>query len=413
MQVDAAHMTSLFENATEGIILTNKDGKIVLVNPAAEKIFNYKASELIGKPVEVLIPERYQHKHVGLRNEFYKHPQNRVMGQGRDLHARKKDGSDIPVEVSLSHYQRDNELFVIGFIIDITFRKQIEENMVRQQKELEKVTSDIRKLNMGLEAKVEERTVILKEALMKLEQSQEELSEALDKERELSEIKSRFVSMASHEFRTPLSTVLSSASLLAKYTAADEQEKRNKHINRIKESVKHLNDILEDFLSLGKLDEGKVMSHYGEFNLKELIYDTTEEMKGLLKKGQEFIYEHAGNTTAYSDKKLLKNILINLITNAIKFSDEGSPILVNSTVQNGTAEISISDKGIGIAPADQEHLFSSFFRGKNAINIQGTGLGLHIVKRYLDLLGGNIDLQSKLNEGTKISFIIPVKNIQQ
>lgn len=410
MQVDAAHMISLFENATEGIILTNKEGKIVLVNPAAEKIFHYKAGELIGKPVEVLIPERYQHKHVGLRNEFYKHPQNRVMGHGRDLHARKKDGSDVPVEVSLSHYQRDNELFVIGFIIDITFRKQIEENMVRQQKELEKVTSDIRKLNMGLEAKVEERTVILKEALMKLEQSQEELSEALDKERELSEIKSRFVSMASHEFRTPLSTVLSSASLLAKYTAAEDQEKRNKHINRIKDSVKHLNDILEDFLSLGKLDEGKVMAHYGEFNLEELINDTTEEMKGLLKKDQQFIYKHSGNTSAYSDKKLLKNILINLITNAIKFSDEGSPILVNSTVQNGMAEISINDKGIGIAPADQEHLFSSFFRGKNAINIQGTGLGLHIVKRYLDLLGGNVHLQSKLNEGTKISFIIPVNH---
>jgi PAS domain S-box-containing protein len=408
MQVDAAHMTSLFENATEAIILTDHTGKIVLVNPAAERITDYKAGELIGNPIEVLIPDRYKHAHVGLRNQFYKDPQNRVMGHGRDLNARKKDGSDFPVEVSLSHYQRDNELFVIAFIIDITFRKQIEENMVRQQKELEKVTSDIRKLNMGLEAKVEERTVILKEALIKLEQSQQELSEALDKERELNEIKSRFVSMASHEFRTPLSTVLSSASLLAKYTAGEDQPKRNKHITRIKESVKHLNDILEDFLSLGKLDEGKVLVHYDELNLKELIWDTTEEMKGLLKAEQEFIYEHTGNTTIYSDKKLLKNILINLITNAIKFSEEGSPIHLNSTIQAGTAEISVTDKGIGISPADQEHLFSSFFRGKNAINIQGTGLGLHIVKRYIDLLGGNLHLQSELNEGTKITFIIPV-----
>ena len=412
MQVDVAHMTSLFENATEGIILTDHKGKIVLVNPAAERISDYKASELIGNPIEILIPDRYKPTHEGLRNQFYKNPQNRVMGHGRDLNARKKDGSDFPVEVSLSHYQRDNELFVIAFIIDITFRKQIEDNMVRQQKELEKVTNDIRKLNMGLEAKVEERTVILKEALMKLEQSQKELSEALDKERELNEIKSRFVSMASHEFRTPLSTVLSSASLLAKYTAEEDQPKRNKHITRIKESVKHLNDILEDFLNLGKLDEGKVLVHYGEFNLNELIHDTTDEMKGLLKPGQEFIYEHAGNTTIHSDKQLLKNILINLITNAIKFSEEGSLITVNSTIQTGTAEISVTDKGIGIPPADEEHLFSSFFRGKNAINIQGTGLGLHIVKRYLDLLGGTVHLQSKLNEGTKITFIIPVNPIQ-
>ena len=413
MQIDAAHMTSLFENATEGIILTNQQGRIVLVNPAAERIFGYHVSELIGKTIDILIPDHVRPRHEGLRKGFYKEPSNRVMGHGRDLYARKKDGTDFPVEVSLSHYQRDNELYVIAFVIDITFRKQIEENMVRQQKELEKVTSDIRKLNMGLEAKVEERTVILKEALMKLEQSQKELSEALDKERELHEIKSRFVSMASHEFRTPLSTVLSSASLLAKYTGVDEQVKRDKHINRIKESVKHLNNILEDFLSLGKLDEGKVVAHYSEFNLEELMHDTTEEMRGLLKKEQEFIYHHTGTTTAYSDKNLLRNILINLITNAIKFSEEGSAIMINSIVDAGTAEISVIDKGIGIAPADQEHLFSSFFRGKNAINIQGTGLGLHIVKRYLDLLGGDVGLQSTLGEGTKISCTIPINHIQQ
>jgi PAS domain S-box-containing protein len=410
MPVDAAHMISLFENATEGIILTNHKGKIVLVNPAAEKIFGYHASELVDKTIEVLIPERVRPKHEALRGEFYNDPQNRIMGHGRDLYARKKDGTDFPVEVSLSHYQRENQLFVIAFVIDITFRKQIEENMLRQQKELEKVTSDIRRLNMGLEAKVEERTVILKEALMKLEQSQQELSEALDKERELNEIKSRFVSMASHEFRTPLSTVLSSASLLAKYTATEDQNKRDKHINRIKDSVKHLNDILEDFLNLGKLDEGKVLTHFDEFNLQELIHDTTEEVRGLLKKGQEFVYQHTGSTKAYSDNKLLKNILINLISNAIKFSGEDSPIIINSAINNGTAEISVADKGIGIALADQEHLFSSFFRGKNAINIQGTGLGLHIVKRYLDLLGGSVNLESKLNEGTKISFVIPINH---
>ena len=413
MQLDAAHMTSLFENATEGIILTNQRGVIVLVNPAAEKIFGYQVNELIGKTIEVLLPDHVRNRHEDLRKDFYKTPQNRVMGHGRDLYARKKDGTDFPVEVSLSHYQRNDELYVIAFVIDITFRKQIEANMVQQKKELEKVTDDIRKLNMGLEAKVEERTVILKEALMKLEQSQHELSEALDKERELNEIKSRFVSMASHEFRTPLSTVLSSASLLGKYTGADDQDKRNKHINRIKDSVKHLNDILEDFLSLGKLDEGKVMASFADLDIQSLVHDTTEEMRGLLKKGQDFIYVHSGSTAVHSDKKLLKNILINLITNAIKFSDEGSPIQINSTADDQYVTISVADKGIGIAEPDQEHLFSSFFRGKNAINIQGTGLGLHIVKRYLDLLGGNIQLESKLDEGTKITFSIPANSNQK
>jgi len=401
-------MISLFENATEGIILTDSTGNIILVNPAAEKTFGYAAAGLIGKPVEVLIPQKVKQMHVSLRSNFYHNPQNRTMGHGRDLYAMKKDGTEFPVEVSLSHYSRDNQLFVIAFIIDITFRKQIEANMVQQQKELEKMTRDMRKLNTELEAKVEERTTILNEALMKLEQSQQELSEALDKERELNEIKSRFVSMASHEFRTPLSTVLSSASLLGKYTITEDQEKRNKHINRIKESVKHLNDILEDFLSLGKLDEGKVIAHPGEFDLGELIYDTTEEMKGLLKKGQNIIYRHEGEAPIWSDKNLLKNILINLLSNAGKFSEEGEAIEVTSIAQTGIVRISIADKGIGIPTEDQEHLFSSFFRGKNAVNIQGTGLGLHIVKRYIDLLGGDVHLQSELNKGTIISFSIPI-----
>lgn len=410
MPVDAAHMTSLFENATEGIILAGQEGKIVLVNPAAEKIFGYTADELVGKPIEVLLPDHIRTRHETLRSNFYKDPQNRVMGHGRDLYARKKDGSDFPVEVSLSHYRRDNEIFVIAFIIDITFRKQIEENMLRQQQKLEQVTSDIRKLNAGLEAKVEERTVILKEALMKLEQSQEELSDALDKERELNEIKSRFVSMASHEFRTPLSTVLSSASLLSKYTGGDDQEKRDKHINRIKDSVKHLNDILEDFLNLGRLDEGKVTANFSPVNIEEIIKDTTEEIKGLLKPGQKFFYEHQGNTSVHSDKNLLRNILINLLTNAIKFSNEEAPISITSIVNASVAEVTVTDRGIGITPGDLEHLFSSFFRGKNATNIQGTGLGLHIVKRYLDLLGGEARISSQLNKGTSISFTIPVNH---
>lgn len=408
MNLDPEHLTSLFENATEGIILTGGKGDIVLVNPAARRMFGYDESELIGHPIEILIPQRYNHHHKELREGFYKEPQNRTMGHGRELFGKRKDNTEIPVEVSLSFYRRANELFVIAFIVDITYRKQIEENMIRQQKELEKVTRDVKKLNADLEAKVEERTTILKEALKRLEQSQDELSEALDKERELNEIKSRFVSMASHEFRTPLSTILSSATLLAKYQKTEEQLKRDRHINKIKDSVKHLNEILEDFLSLGKLDEGKVEPKYSEFDLHELIHDTTETMQGLLKKGQEFMYQHSGPVKANSDKNLLKNILINLLTNAIKFSDEGKPIIIKSSTDGDTATVSIRDEGIGISADDQEHLFSSFFRAKNAVNIQGTGMGLHIVKRYVDLLGGVVHLQSILNEGTTISFKIPI-----
>ncbi|RZL15069.1 MAG: PAS domain-containing sensor histidine kinase [Pedobacter sp.] len=410
MQFDKSHMTSLFENATEGIIVTNSTADIILVNPAASRMFQYDSDELIGKKVEVLLPRKQREGHVQLRNGFYKDPHNRVMGSGRDLYGERKGGENFPVEVSLSSYDQNNNKYVIAFVIDITHRKETELSMLQQQKQLEKVSADIRKLNTELEAKVEERTLILKEALQRLEQSQVELSEALDKERQLNEIKSRFVSMASHEFRTPLSAVLSSASLIGKYTTAEQQENRNKHINRIKDSVKHLNDILEDFLSLGKLDEGKVGANLLVFDLPASIQETIDDMKGMLKEEQQITFVHEGNKLVTSDPKLLKNILINLISNAVKFSDVKGLIEVKSQIMGADALISVTDHGIGISAEDQQHLFSSFFRGKNAINIQGTGLGLHIVKRYMDLLDGTIQMKSEIGKGTNITIQFPATN---
>lgn len=401
------HMTSLFENATEGILLTNTRGQILLANPAACRIFGYEKNELEGYEIEMLLPGKIREKHIGLRNSFYKKPENRDMGVGRDLYACRKNGSVFPVEISLSHYKKDNETYVIAFVIDITRRKEIEANLVNKQQELEQVTSQIRKLNTELEHKVDERTHILKEALEKLEQSQTELKESLDKERQLNEIKSRFVSMASHEFRTPLSAVLSSASLISKYTRENEQDKRDKHIERIKESVKHLNDILEDFLSLGRLNEGRIEAEPFDFNLKETIEEIIADMKLLLKDGQHFNYRYSGNEMVYADKKLLKNILINLISNAIKFSKEKQEVTIVTGVTDQKTDIKITDRGIGIAPEDQQHLFSSFFRGVNAGNIQGTGLGLHIVKRYIDLMGGTVNIKSEQDKGTSVSISFP------
>ncbi len=401
------HLSSLFENATEGIILTDGAGSIKLVNPAAENMFQYQGDDLVGKPIEVLIPEQFKKHHHELRNSFYNNPSNRVMGHNRDLYGRKKDGTDLPVEVSLSHYRKNDELFVIAFIVDITRRKEIEHNMRQQQLQLEQISNQIRQLNAELEIKVEERTMILKEALQKLEQSQTELSEALDKERQLNEIKSRFVSMASHEFRTPLSTVLSSATLLAKYTQADDQDKRNRHIGKIKGSVKHLNDILEDFLSLGKLDEGKVESNLHLFDVKECVLDVIDEMKPLLKNEQHIEVHFEGTAMVQSDKKLLRNIIINLLSNAIKFSNENDSISVQCNTDDKFITIAVKDHGIGIGEEDQRHLFSSFFRGGNALNIQGTGLGLHIVQRYTNLLGGTVTLASRLNQGTTVTVSIP------
>jgi PAS domain S-box-containing protein len=410
MQYNPVHLASLFENATEGIVVSNSQGNIILVNPAACRVFGYRTEELIGQKIEILIPGKVKTNHVKLREGFYQDPKNRVMGHNRDLLAGKKNGETFPVEVSLSTYVQNDERYVIAFIIDITKRKEIEKNMIRQQQQLEKITDDMRILNADLEVKVEERTIILKEALQRLEESQNELNQALDKEKQLNEIKSRFVSMASHEFRTPLSTILSSASLVDKYTTAEDQDKRSRHVEKIKNSVKHLNNLLEDFLSLGKLEEGKIGIHYHEFSLEELIKDTLEEMNPTLKSGQKFIYANSFQNLICSDKNLIRNILFNLVSNAIKFSDINSTIHIQSKEKEGIAHVFVTDEGMGISTEDKEHLYSSFFRGKNVVNIQGTGLGLHIVKRYVDLLGGSIQLESVLNRGTTVWFSIPEKS---
>jgi PAS domain S-box-containing protein len=407
---DESQVDALFEYATEGIILTNQRGEIVLVNPAALKLFKYTKEELLDKSIETLIPGRFHPAHLKYRHNFNERPANRTMGHGRDLFAKTKDGSEFPVEVSLSYYRKDNELYVIAFIVDITQRKEAEQKMLDQRTELEQKTADVRKLNAELETKVEQRTMILQEALRELERSQRELKEALNKEKELNEIKSRFVSMASHEFRTPLSTILSSASLISRYRQNEEQGSRDKHIKRIKDSVKHLNDLLEDFLSLGKLEEGHIRVESTGFSVREFLEESLDEMKPGLKEGQSIIESYSGNGLFVTDKRLLKNILINLIGNAIKFSPDGSRIWFDILQKDHKLTVTVRDEGLGISEEDQAHLFSSFFRGKNVVNIEGTGLGLHIVKRYVDLLNGSIELKSKLGTGTTVVVVLPELN---
>lgn len=332
------------------------------------------------------------------------------MGHGRDLFARKKDASEFPVEVSLSFYKQQNDLFVIAFVVDITARKQTEKELLERQHQLEQQAEDIRKLNAGLEAKVEQRTTILREALQELERSQDELQTALSKEKELNEIKSRFVSMASHEFRTPLSTILSSANLLSKYTRTEDQEKRDKHIKRTTDAVLHLNNLLDDFLSLGRLEEGHIRPEPAPLLLCSVLEEVTEEMQALAKPGQVIHCTCPDDQVLHTDKRLLKNILINLLSNAVKFSDENQPIYLDGYPQSDNhILISVRDKGIGISADDQQHLFSSFFRGGNAQNIEGTGLGLHIVSRYLDLLQGQVRIDSALNAGTTVVLELPEK----
>jgi PAS domain S-box-containing protein len=398
---------ALFQSASMGIILVNAHGVIVMANPFACNQFGYTDHDMEGLVLEKIIPQRFHHKHVEHRNGYIDNPKSRGMGLGMTLSALKKDGTEFPVEISLGHFKSDDQQFAIAFIVDITRRHEYENKILMQQADMEKVNEEMRQLNFNLESTVLQRTTELQKTLVELEASKEHLTKSLEKEKEVNDLKSRFVSMASHEFRTPLSTVLSSISLLAKYNTTEDQPKRDKHIDRIKSSVKTLTDILNEFLSLGKIEEGKVEVRAALFDISEFINGINNEMNVLLKPGQEINYEHSGNTNTYTDSSLLKHVLINLISNAIKFSPDNARIKISCKVDNENTTIKITDQGMGIPMADQVHLFERFFRATNVTNIQGTGLGLHIVGRYIEILNGNISYESELEKGSTFKIVLP------
>lgn len=364
---------ALFDNAAMGIITVNSGGNIVQINQHALYQFGYERDELIGQPIEVLMPARLRTRHVHHRATYQaSEAHQRPMGVGMDLAALRKDGTEFPVEVSLSTYENAEGRFSIAFVSDITVRKASENALIR--------------LNDELERKVEERT--------------QSLREALDREKELGELKSRFVSMASHEFRTPLSTILSSAYLVSKYQSAEDQPKRERHIQRIINSVNGLTDILNDFLSVGRIEEGRIQVRTVSFSLKKWIHEMIGELEHILKKGQTIVYTHEGGDELTLDPSLLRHIIQNLISNASKFSPEGAPVLLHTHLEERAFRLSVTDQGMGISPEDQKHLFERFFRGGNAMNIQGTGLGLHIVGKYAELMRGTVSWQSTLGDGT-------------
>lgn len=395
-QIDRTNeFEALFEFATEGILISDSKGSIVKINPNGAKLFGYETDELVGQLIERLIPNRLKTKHVEHRSGFMHNPHARSMGKELDLFGLKKDGSEFPLEISLSPFVSSSGRFVVAFIIDISERKAMELKEKNYRESLEK--------------EVENRTLILKEAINKLEKTKAQLDEALTREKELNAMKSRFISIASHEFRTPLSTILSSLNLLNKYTELGNVEKRDKHAIRIKNSIKLLTDILDDILSVNKLEEGKVVANPSEITVQEVVGQSIVEVNGILKQGQRVIFNETPDTliSIYQDKKLLRHVLMNLLTNAIKFSKENDEITVSVNVEANSLTFTVKDNGIGIPERNQKDLFNRFFRADNVEQIQGTGLGLSIVAQYTALLQGTVSFESEEGKGSQFSITIP------
>jgi len=389
-------LNAIIDTAIDGIITIDYRGIVESINPAASRLFGFDPHEVIGKNISVLMPEPYRSAHDGYMQRYQNTGEKRIIGIGREVLGLRKDGRTFPFRLAVSEVLYQDRIIYTGFIHDLTKEKAAEENLKKYTEELEE--------------KIRERTQVLQTLVNELEKAKEDVSISLEKEKELNQLKTRFVSMASHEFRTPLSSVQLSASLIEKYLAKNDPANIRKHTTKIKSSVGHLTGILNDFLSLEKLEAGKTEADFQHFDIVKFSEDLIEEMQLIAKQNQNIVYQHTGvSSKVYLDPALLKNSVINLVSNAIKYSGENTFIEFNTELTDHTLYITVKDNGIGIPVEEQKNLFEPFFRAHNTGNIPGTGLGLNIVKRYAELMGGEVVCTSAQNQGTTISLIFKQK----
>ena len=382
---------AIIENAIDGIITIDKRGTVESINPAALQLFGYGANEVIGNNISMLMPEPYHSEHDSYMHRYHETGKKKIIGIGREVRGKCKDGTTFPFRLAVIEVKHENKTIYAGFIHDLTKEREAEDKLLHYTEELER--------------KVSERTKDLIKTVGELEKAKAEVSISLEKEIELNQMKSRFVSMASHEFRTPLSSVQLSASLIEKYVVKPDTLSVIKHTTRIKNSVQLLTSILNDFLSLERLEAGRITVQSEWINVVQLSEEITEEMQLICKKNQHIVYQHTGSAGEFFiDANLLKNSIINLISNAIKYSGEDTFIEFCTVITEGQLTILVKDNGIGIPKEDHKSLFEPFFRAHNTGNIPGTGLGLNIVQRYVKLMGGKVTFQSAQHQGTSVSL---------
>ncbi|MPS73801.1 MAG: PAS domain S-box protein [Chryseobacterium sp.] len=387
-------LQAIIETAIDGIITIDDRGRIESLNPSALKIFGYKAEELIGKNISVLMPEPDRSRHDGYLLNYQNTGEKKIIGKGREVKGLRKDGTQFPFRLAVSEVQFQERIIYTGFIHDLSKEKEAEEFLKNYTMELEEL--------------VEDRTKSLKKMLYELEEAKDEANVSLEKEKELNRMKSRFVSMASHEFRTPLSSMQLSVILIEKYLQVSDSLQIVKHLHKIKTAIGSLNGILNDFLSLEKLEAGIVHPNHCLFDVIKFSEELTEEMQLITKEDQIIIYQHTGSESEINlDQNLLKNCLMNLISNAIKYSGEHTLIEFSTEIKKNQYVFSVKDNGIGIPEEDHSALFQPFFRAHNTGNIPGTGLGLNIVQRYVSLMDGKIQFESTFGKGTEFTLSFP------
>jgi PAS domain S-box-containing protein len=352
----------LLESAPDGMVITNHDGRIVLVNRMVETLFGYDRTELLGEPVEILIPERFRHDHVGLRNGYFAKPTSRPMGSGMTLYARRKDGSEFPAEISISPMQSEDGVFVTTAVRDFTRQKHIEEALEHHAEELER--------------------------------SNQELEQ--------------FAYVASHDLQEPLRTVSSYAQLLGRRYRDQLDDDADEFIDFIVDGATRMQNLINDLLAYSRVQRRG--SEFAETDCNQVLEQVLIILQPAIEESGALI-SHDPLPVVMADASQLIQLFQNLIANAIKFHGDATPE-VHISAQPGPDEVefAVRDNGIGIEPQYAERIFEIFQRLHSQREYPGTGIGLAICKKIVERHGGRIRVESQIGQGSAFRFTLPTNN---
>jgi PAS domain S-box-containing protein len=360
----------LLETAPDAIVIVDRGGRIAFVNSQTEKLFGYDRSELLGRNVDTLMPDRFRGEQAGRSNPFLDESGVRPIDAAFDLHGLRRDGSEFPADIGLSALESENGILVIASIRDITERKHFDESLREKILELERA-------NLA---------------------------------------KDHFLAGMSHELRTPLNAIIGFTGTMLMRLPGPLTAAQEKQLRIIQTSAKHLLSLINDLLDLAKIESGKVKSNPEPFVCQEAIREVAETLRPMAEqKGLGLEIElPRDDIVIETDRRAFVQILINLANNALKFTSQGKiSIELSRRHENGNTmiDVSVLDTGIGIKPEDQAKLFRAFTQVNAAANrpSEGTGLGLYLCQKLASLIGGHIDVRSEYGAGSTFTLSLPSK----